>query len=139
MKVLSGDGWKVLSLVARQTIGWHRPTAFISLTDFIAGTGLPTRTVVLRAIREVCALGVVVVSDTVGHRGVKAYGIPPSALTDLPVVPVINPRRKQRTGHTTSTNVIPERVPTGDQNQYQADTSSKHVTKRKTCNSCSVW
>jgi hypothetical protein len=55
---------------------------------------------------------------------VKAYGIPPSALTGLPVVPVNNPRRKQRTGHTTSTSVVPEPVPPRDQNQYQGDTSS---------------
>lgn len=124
IKLLSGDGWKVLSFVARQTIGWHRSAAFISLTDFMEGTGLPTRTMVVRAIREVCALGAIFVSESTGYRGVKAYGIPPSALTGLSVVPVNNPRKMQRTRRASGTSLVPEPVPPRDQNPYQGDTSS---------------
>lgn len=74
MPRLSGAELKVLLYVMRQTFGWHRDAAAISLTALQNGTGLTRKTLAV-AVRSLEALGCMIASRSVGDDGVAAVTV----------------------------------------------------------------
>lgn len=52
MPSISGNAWKLLCLVVRQTAGWNRREVGLSYRDLIKGMGVKSRSTVAAAIRE---------------------------------------------------------------------------------------
>jgi hypothetical protein len=61
MPVVSGNAWKLLCLIARQTDGWNREEIGLSYRDLIAGMGVSSRSTVAAAITELEPLNLLLV------------------------------------------------------------------------------
>lgn len=64
MPMLSGNEWKVLSLIIRQTIGWQKDIDGIAYSQFRDGTGIKSNTTIQKSINELIKLGIVEVGKT---------------------------------------------------------------------------
>lgn len=60
MPRISGNAWKLLCLIARQTDGWNREEIGLSYRDLIAGMGVSSRATVAAAIKELEPLNLLV-------------------------------------------------------------------------------
>lgn len=61
MPSVSGNAWKLLCLIARQTDGWNREEIGLSYRDLIVGMGVSSRATVAAAIKELEPLNLLVV------------------------------------------------------------------------------
>lgn len=85
LPILSGNAWKLLHLIARQTIGWGKESDQISYSQFKQLSGIKTNHTVCAAIKELKAYNLIIVIP--GERGddgifsTASYGISPDLKT----------------------------------------------------------
>jgi hypothetical protein len=59
MPQISGNAWKLLCLVLRQTVGWKRQKVGLSYTDLIKGMGVKSRATVAAALKELATFNLI--------------------------------------------------------------------------------
>ena len=64
---LSGNAFKCYAFIARQTTGWQKQSDRISLSQFMAKCGVKDRRTAIAAIKEVEAVGLILVSRVNGE------------------------------------------------------------------------
>lgn len=74
MKQLSDKAFKVLSVICRKTIGWHKETDSISASQIVSISGL-SRSSVLRSIKELEDLKLIIVDRDIANYSTNKYTI----------------------------------------------------------------
>lgn len=62
MPMVSGNAWKILCMIVRQTKGWKRDECDISYKDILLHTGISSRTTISKALDELLTLELIIVS-----------------------------------------------------------------------------
>lgn len=59
MPTLSGSEWKILSLIIRKTIGWHKELDGIAYSQMRKGTGIKSNTTIQKAVHSLLDKGII--------------------------------------------------------------------------------
>lgn len=81
MPQISGNAWKLLCLVIRQTDGWNRADVGLSYRDLVAGMGVSSRGTVTAALEELKPLGLLQITTTSKWSETR-YNLDLSAIVD---------------------------------------------------------
>jgi hypothetical protein len=73
MRLLSPTATVVMLAIYRETLGWRRMEAMISLDQFRLVTGISSYSTISRALQELLLAGLVQVKDQRGPHGLKCY------------------------------------------------------------------
>lgn len=115
---INGEAWQVLSVILRLTYGWNKKEDAIALSQFVGATGLQ-RTSVRRAVRKLCALGLV---DEKATGFIKKYRVVKDFDKWKPLTKKIHVTKKVRGGDQKGTKEGTKKSPTKE---------LKHLSKDK--------